>query len=98
LLSAEVRRNIFLVVKESLHNILKHSAANDLWLEISITQGKFIMSIRDNGHGICLEKVSRFSNGLNNMKKRMADIGGALEINSKVNEGTTVGVIVEFKH
>ena len=35
-LSAEMRRNIFLVVKEALHNIIKHSQARNAYLQLSL--------------------------------------------------------------
>src|SRR5882724_3455613 len=35
-ISGERRRNIFLCVKESLNNIVKHSKANDVWIKITI--------------------------------------------------------------
>jgi len=73
--SGEVRRNVFLVIKEALNNILKHSGATEVNItlkrEIRKERNGLTLYIQDNGAGIDFEKIRRFGNGLINMKKRM---------------------------
>src|SRR5438270_9209732 len=76
--SGEVRRNIYLVVKEALHNVLKHSGAACVQLRIDFSKGLFIR-ISDDGAGFGANR-SRWGNGLTNMKERMKSIGGRFEI------------------
>ena len=91
LVSGEIRRNIFLTVKEALHNIVKHSQADNVW--ISIHPGKnLVITIKDDGIGFEEKNIRAFSNGLHNMKKRMKDIGGILEITNE--KGTLVKLTV----
>lgn len=81
------RRNIFLSVKEALNNVLKHSGATKVTIDITSEPDlKFI--IRDNGSGIDPAQTRLFGNGLKNMAKRMESIGGSFKIES--NNGTTV--------
>jgi len=77
--SGEFRRNIYLTIKEALHNIMKHAGATHVIVNIEIDE---ILRIRihDNGVGFDEGNIRPFSNGLNNMKKRMRDISGRLEI------------------
>lgn len=75
-MSGEKRRNIFLAVKESLHNILKHSQASEVNIVMQIKEGTLIITVSDNGVGIDTEKLRRFGNGLSNMKRRMESIRG----------------------
>ena len=84
-LSGDKRRNIFLCVKETLNNALKHSRAAELKMEIE-ADDKLRITIMDNGVGIDLEKLRRFGNGLKNIEKRMKNIGGSFSIKS--NGGT----------
>ena len=84
-LSGDKRRNIFLCVKETLNNMLKHSGATGLTIDI-LTEGVLIIRIHDNGKGIDLQKIRQFGNGLQNIKRRMESIGGDFEI--KNNNGT----------
>jgi signal transduction histidine kinase len=78
-LSAEQRRNIFLVVKESLHNSAKHANATGVEIKI-LTRPDFTFIIHDNGNGYAADKGNRFGNGLKNMKRRMESIGGTFAI------------------
>ncbi len=91
-LTGEQRRNIFLVVKESLNNILKHAGAKEVGLHFSTTVDSFSIVIQDNGKGFCQKEISELSNGLNNMKRRMETIGGTFSIESVPNIGTTVKI------
>jgi len=84
-LSGDKRRNIFLCVKETLNNMLKHSGATGLAIDI-LTEGVLTIRIHDNGKGIDLQKIRQFGNGLQNIKRRMESIGGDFEI--KNNNGT----------
>lgn len=84
-INGDKRRNIFLCVKESLNNILKHSKANKVDINISVN-GTLKILITDNGVGIKQEKISKFGNGLKNIERRMRTIGGVYTIAG--NSGT----------
>ncbi len=77
--SGEFRRNVFLAVKEILHNVVKHSQANHVNIEMNIDDG-LLLRIRDDGIGFDRANIQPFRNGLHNIEKRMKDIGGAAEI------------------
>ena len=72
--SGQIRRNVFLVVKEALNNILKHANATEVNITLERVADGLKLSIHDNGRGIDFEKLRLFSNGLKNMKKRMEDV------------------------
>jgi signal transduction histidine kinase len=91
-LTSEARRNLFLVTKEALNNILKHAEAKEVQIKMALHGDDLELSIEDNGKGFCQQEVSRFGNGLKNMKKRMADIGGQFEISSRPGEGTVIKI------
>ena len=78
-MSGEKRRNIFLSVKEALNNVLKHSQASNVSIDITV-QDKLIIVIADDGIGINMEKLRKFGNGLQNMKKRIESIEGKFSI------------------
>lgn len=90
-MSGEKRRNVFLCVKESLNNIVKHAKAGDVWIKVTLNNSLHIQ-IRDNGVGINLQKLREFGNGLNNMKKRMESIGGQFNISNE--NGTVTNFVV----
>jgi signal transduction histidine kinase len=78
-----IRRNVFLVVKEALNNILKHAKATEVSITLVRVENSLTLYIQDNGTGIDMEKLRQFGNGLKNMKKRMADIGADFSIENK---------------
>lgn len=85
--SGEFRRNVFLTIKEALHNVVKHSQATAVRMIITAKQDLTI-KLKDNGTGFDKNNIRPFSNGLTNMHSRIKEIGGKLEI---VNtEGTSV--------
>jgi signal transduction histidine kinase/ligand-binding sensor domain-containing protein len=77
--SGEFRRNIYLTVKEALHNVVKHAQASEVCITI-ITDHDLQINIHDNGTGFNENNIRPFSNGLGNMKKRMEGLGGSCTI------------------
>ncbi len=86
--SGEIRRNVFLVVKEALNNVLKHSGATEVTITLERVADGLKLFIHDNGKGIDFEKLRQFGNGLKNMKKRMDDISIIFTIEN--NNGTLI--------
>lgn len=83
-------RNIILICKELLHNILQHSGAKNVTLAIGITSYKQIcITISDNGRGFGKEQLVPTGNGLRNMQNRAKRLNGKLDIDSNINVGTT---------
>ena len=95
IVSGEIRRNIYMVVKEALNNILKHSKATDVYLTLKKTTEGLSFCIHDNGTGIDLENIRRFGNGLNNMRKRMEKMGIAFTIENHNGTMITLKSVVE---
>lgn len=90
--SGEIRRNIFLTIKESLHNIVKHAKASRADIEFRVDSG-LSATIRDNGGGLDTgyPRKETAGNGLRNMRKRMESIGGSFRIYNRY------GVVIEIE-
>jgi signal transduction histidine kinase len=93
--SGEIRRNIFLVVKEALNNILKHSKASEVCISLVREGNGISLYIQDNGTGIDFEKLRRFGNGLSNMKRRMEETKILFSIENK--NGTLIRLHRQLK-
>ncbi|MGH1365270.1 MAG: sensor histidine kinase [Calditrichia bacterium] len=83
------RRNLFLIYKESLQNIVKHARASRAEINISQEDGVFHLSIADDGVGFNPNEKHN-GNGLNNFQTRAREIGADLSISSKPGSGTTL--------
>lgn len=104
-LSSEVRHNLFLAFEETLSNVLKHSGAKSVVVEMAVAPALFEVKISDDGHGfkvpvatgsVAAPNSKRSGNGLTNMRQRLADIGGECEISSQPAAGTTVTLRMPF--
>jgi signal transduction histidine kinase len=89
-LGADVRHNVFLALKEAFTNVLKHSGATEVWLRLVLNENEVCVSVEDNGRGFELEKVKAGGNGLGNMRTRLEECGGRMELASVPGKGTTI--------
>ncbi|HQX39608.1 MAG: hypothetical protein KBF87_10765 [Flavobacteriales bacterium] len=78
-LSSEQRRNIFLVIKEALHNVVKHANATSASIHIQVTND-LLIEIQDHGIGMPSGSELGEGNGLRNMRKRIVTLDGSFEI------------------
>jgi signal transduction histidine kinase/ligand-binding sensor domain-containing protein len=91
-LSAEVRRNLFLMVKEALHNVVKHSRASEVSITARVSDPGLEIVIQDNGQGFRVAERPGAGNGLSSMSKRITAIGGVLKIESEPKKGTALTI------
>ena len=96
-LTAEVRHNLFMVVKEALNNILKHSLASEARLRLTLQDGVLEIRMQDNGRGfdVASAAISQRS-GLANMRHRTEMLGALLHIESQPAKGTSVSVRMTY--
>ena len=94
-LSAEQRHNLVLSVREALHNVVKHSRATEAGLWLRFDEGRLEVEVRDNGVGFVPASAGR-GNGLGNLRRRLAEIGGGCEIASTPGQGTRVRLTVSL--
>jgi len=78
-LSNEQRRNLYLVTKEALNNVMKHAGACKVNLSIRLETNQMAFEVCDDGCGLHEKTTRQTGNGLKNMRKRMEDIGGTIE-------------------
>jgi ligand-binding sensor domain-containing protein/signal transduction histidine kinase len=88
--SAEVRHNVFLVVKEALNNVARHANASEVRLELSLTNSTLRLAVRDNGRGFNPSEPPQRGNGLQNMAQRLQQLGGRLLVESAPGAGACI--------
>ncbi len=89
-LSTDLRHNLFLVIKEALHNIFKHANATEVWLRATVNVQALEIRIEDNGRGFAQAPNDALADGLRNMQQRMAEIGGTFRVESAPGQGTRI--------
>ena len=95
-LDPEIRRALYLCVKESIHNLAKHSAARHAFVRLAIEGASLAAEIRDDGSGIAPERAAEAESngrrGLPGLRRRAGEVGGSVEIESASGRGTRIVV------
>lgn len=82
---------IFRAVQELSTNIIKHSQANEATIHLTNHDENINIIIEDNGVGFDSSNADTADGmGLQNIKKKIAQLGGTLEIDSTPGRGTTI--------
>jgi signal transduction histidine kinase len=85
------RKNIYLLFKEGIHNLVKHSGCTHASIGIDMNKNLLRLHIKDDGVGFDLSTI-RNGNGLNNMRRRAESIEALLSIESAPGKGTKITV------
>lgn len=101
-LGADIRREVYLVFKECINNIVKHAGAGSVDMSVAVENKTLIVSVRDDGKGFVQPQPGVTSNGydgfggngLVNMRRRSEGLGGSLIMVSEPGNGTTIEIRV----
>jgi PAS domain S-box-containing protein len=88
-LGANLRREVFLIFKESINNIVKHSGATVAEVEFRFDRDQLFLRVSDDGRGFDVSDESE-GHGLISMRERAQDMGARFEMQSSIGKGTTV--------
>jgi signal transduction histidine kinase/streptogramin lyase len=95
--SGEVRHSIFLIVKETLNNVVKHAQASQVKISFDTSAGTMRWTIEDNGKGFEKAPDNTLADGLRNINARSTALGGRVEIVSRADEGTQITLKVPLQ-
>jgi signal transduction histidine kinase len=88
-MSLEDRRQFYLIAKEAVNNIARHSGCRNASVNLRAGGRSITLEIRDDGAGFS-GGADRGGDGIENMKRRAAAIGGHLTIASAPGQGTSI--------
>jgi signal transduction histidine kinase len=87
---------LYNIAQEALNNILKHSGATSVTIELCAKDGRVVLEVIDNGSGFLFEdKIRSGGMGLTSMQERTAALGGELQILTQPGQGTRVIATIE---
>jgi signal transduction histidine kinase len=100
-LDPERRRHLFLIFKEALHNIARHAGCHNVRLSLTVSHNQLWGEIRDDGRGFTAQggdaAPSTNGHGLENMRRRAAQVGGRVNIESWPGQGTCIKLMIPLK-
>ena len=86
---------IYFIIMELLNNIIKHSDAQEAKLTLKESNNSLLIHIIDNGKGFDSKKFHTLEGyGINQIKARLSNLNGTIDINSKINLGTAIKISV----
>jgi signal transduction histidine kinase len=91
-LAPNVRANIYLLFKEIVNNVIKHSGCSQCSIYI-IQKGRFLrLTVTDNGRGFNIKNTNQHRNGLRILSERAKELSGGVAINSQPGSGTQIKI------
>ncbi|HUQ09273.1 MAG TPA: GAF domain-containing sensor histidine kinase [Steroidobacteraceae bacterium] len=93
-LAPEKQHELLRIAQEAISNALRHAHPNNVFIELSEDDSRWLLTVRDDGRGMTLnpDLYAQQGYGLTNMRERSGAIGGKFSIESKPGEGTRVSV------
>ena len=93
-LTSIVENELLRIAQEALTNIEKHASATQVHVGWTITAGKGVLTVQDDGRGFDPTKGIRGNAyGLVGMRERAAAVGAILEVTSEPDQGTVISVL-----
>ena len=93
-----IRHPLLMAMKEALQNVVKHSGASEVIIDLKSSPEAIELSVTDDGKGIELPAdTASGEDGVANMQSRLAEIGGKCSIGKSPSGGTRVLFTVPWK-
>lgn len=92
----ETRRNIFLIIKESVNNLVKYSECTEASIKAWIDNNILRFVVKDNGKGFNPNQETN-RNGIKNLRARAKQINADIDINSTPGRGTEIILTINAK-
>jgi len=90
-----VRRQLYLIFKEAIHNVARHSGARRVEIELAREGDSLVLRISDDGCGFDLAAESD-GNGLASIRRRAQSLGAEVAWQSADGRGTTMQAKVRY--
>jgi two-component system NarL family sensor kinase len=97
-LDSDVEMVLYRVIQEAVNNVIKHSGANHLDIQMVKDEEGITATIEDNGVGFDANNKDKFEGiGLKNIKTRIEYLKGSVEFESAPGKGTLVAIHIPIK-
>ncbi len=85
--------NLYRTIQEAVNNAIKYADATEVSVQVKPNENGITIEISDNGKGFDIDTID-LGNGIVNMQKRIEEIGGVFKINSELDKGTHITILL----
>jgi signal transduction histidine kinase len=98
-LPGKIRHGLFWTVREALNNTVKHAHADMVRIVVRVNASSLCVTVEDDGCGFdpAVTGPDGTHEGLDNMRRRMREIGGRIELSSRPGGGTRLELSVTLE-
>ncbi len=96
-LSINKKRNIYLIFKEAIHNVLKHSQGRHCSIHFYCRGSYLFLEIKDDGKGFDMNNRTQGRSGVNNIMERARQVNARVRIQSHAEKGTLIYIALPLK-
>ena len=93
-LPASVKINLYRVIQEAMHNIIKYANAHNVYIQLLYSEDHLYLRIEDDGIGFDTKNALTWGLGLKHMEERIDQLGGSFHIESEQGEGTIISAFI----
>jgi NarL family two-component system sensor histidine kinase YdfH len=97
-LSDELGEHVVRCVSEGLTNVMQHARATAVSVKLGVVNGRYQLTIHDNGQGFDPAKIPTGHYGLIGLRERARLASGTLTIDSQPGQGTTLTLTIPVQH
>lgn len=97
LLNMSLKLAVYRIVQELLHNIIKHSMATEVLIQVAYNNKMVGIAVEDNGKGFDVKSL-RSGSGLNNIQLRVENFNGKFDLSSNIDKGTAIGIEIPISN
>ena len=93
-----IENTLFRTIQEIVNNTIKHADATKLFIQITQGNNEITLMAEDNGKGFNFNEIKEHSSfGLSHMKSRIENLKGTMFIDSNINRGTIISILIPIQ-
>lgn len=98
-LDSLTEHTLYRAIQELLNNVIKHAKASLFTVQLIKSEKEVTLMVEDNGRGFNINEAgTNNGGGIGNIKSRVENLNGSIYVDSLIDRGTIVSIVIPLKH